>query len=175
MIKTLLFVLILITSQQTIYSQSTLKVLYDKDNIAAGKIEGLWEINNDLKGFSTSKNYSDIDMIRFICRPSIVDSLPEKYNSIFKDYIIYQAGIIVLHRQNHPFILISNSGNPVIVWFRDRDLSEKVGEIIEEKEYLGDTESFIFFIAVANQASNDLLFIGGDFNEGALKCYKRKK
>ena len=41
--------------------------------------------------------------------------------------------------------------------------------------HLGDAESFNVMFAVARQRQNDLLFIGGDFNNQPFAAYARMK
>jgi hypothetical protein len=40
---------------------------------------------------------------------------------------------------------------------------------------LGDAESFNVMLAVARDGTNDLLFIGGDFNNQPFAAYRRVK
>ena len=61
-----------------------------------------------------------------------------------------------------PFILTEFNGNPHLVWFRDRN-----------NEALEDAESFNLFIAKGETKKDDILFIGGDFNNQAFHSYKR--
>jgi hypothetical protein len=39
---------------------------------------------------------------------------------------------------------------------------------------MGDAESFNVMLAVAKESANDLLFIGGDFNNQPFSAYERQ-
>jgi len=66
--------------------------------------------------------------------------------------------------REHVFILIEHRGNPHVVWFRERG-----------GDPLRDTESFNVMLAVGRERQNDLLFIGGDFNNQPFSAYTRVK
>jgi hypothetical protein len=72
------------------------------------------------------------------------------------------AGIMKSGKNDYPFILIEHKGNPHIVIFREWD-----------GDPVGDAESFNVMLAVAENTSNDLLFIGGDFNNQPFYALER--
>jgi hypothetical protein len=74
------------------------------------------------------------------------------------------AGIMTRHNKDYPFILTQLFGSPHIVYFRERD-----------GDPMGDSESFNVMLAPAENKTNDLLFIGGDFNNQPFKAYERKQ
>ena len=59
---------------------------------------------------------------------------------------------------NSPFVLTSISGNPHLVYWDDGTT---------------DMESFNLMLAKATDPNNDLLFVGGDFNNQPFSAWKR--
>ena len=72
--------------------------------------------------------------------------------------------MMTLRDKEHVFVLIEHRGNPHLVWFREAG-----------GDPLGDAESFNVMLAPAKDTANDLLFIGGDFNNQPFSAYKRVK
>lgn len=100
--------------------------------------------------------------MEFHADDKIVAKIPDKYGKFLKRKTIYMAGIMKSGKNDYPFILTEHKGNPHIVIFRERDGYP-----------LGDAESFNVMLAVAENTSNDLLFIGGDFNNQPLYALER--
>jgi len=61
----------------------------------------------------------------------------------------------------HPFLLFENWGNPYIVYLRKRNGDPQ-----------GDGESFNVMLARGKEEQQDLLFVGGDFNNQPLAAYR---
>lgn len=72
------------------------------------------------------------------------------------------AGYMEMGGTKHPFILATFHGNPHIFYFRERG-----------GDPFGDSESFNVMLAPAKDRKNDLLFIGGDFNNQPFRAYAR--
>ena len=137
-----------------------LKVESDKDNVVSSRLEGRWQFN---KAIST--RLADHDWgktMGFHADDKVVTKIPEKYEKFLADKTIYMAGIMKSGKDEYPFILIEHKGNPHIVYFRERD-----------GDPLGDAESFNVMLAVAEKTSNDLLFVGGDFNNQPFYALER--
>ena len=64
--------------------------------------------------------------------------------------------------KNYPFILTEFFGNPYLIYFRSKG-----------NDPMGDTESFNLILAPAADPRNDLLFIGGDFNNQPFRAFMR--
>ena len=94
---------------------------------------------------------------------SIAGKIPAIYAEFFMDKTIYMAGTMNYRGKDYPFILIQHKGNPHIAWFRERDGNP-----------MGDAESFNVMLTVATDPKNDLLFIGGDFNNQPFTAYERE-
>lgn len=146
-----------------------LKVEPDKENVVASRLEGDWQLDAPLtKSLSSNAKAAETRTgFSFKSNPSVAARLPAKYERFLANKRIYLAGIMTMSIKGekpleHPFILTENRGNPYIVWFRERG-----------GDPLGDAESFNVMLAVARERQNDLLFIGGDFNNQPFSAYAR--
>jgi hypothetical protein len=139
--------------------KAELQVEPDKDNVVSSRLEGRWNVNASI---STQLGRNRGGAIEFRQDNSIVANVPQKYNQFLDAKTIYMAGILTMRETEHPFLLISHKGNPHIVYFRERN-----------GDPLGDAESFNVMLAVAKDTQNDLLFIGGDFNNQPFTAYER--
>lgn len=164
----LVFLIVLLAASLAMVAGS-FKVKANKENVVAGRLEGRWHPHIPLTkrllgeryqpGPATSSSY-----ISFSAEPSVVQKIPAKYEKFLKDKTIYMAGIMTLRGKEYPFILTELFGNPHIVYFRERD-----------GDPMGDAESFNVMLASAKDKPNDLLFIGGDFNNQPFSAYERIK
>jgi len=150
-------------------SSAELKVESDKENVVASRIEGSWCKDASLSERLTGNKLAEEQTkpaISFKSDATVLDKLPLKVEEFLKAKKIYMAGICTFHRgdknQEQPFLLIENHGNPHVVWFRERN-----GELY------GDAESFNVSLAPADKKENDLLLIGGDFNNESFKPFRR--
>lgn len=147
--------------QQVDTAQNGLEVEPDKENIVGSLLAGSWIADDELN-VRLGRNARP-DNFQFLIDHKIVDSIPAKYQSLLKNKRIYSAGTMLRGTQGHPFVLIENNGNPHLVYFRDRGT-----------ETWGDAESFNLFVVSAAERSNDILFVGGDFNNEPFFAYRRK-
>lgn len=129
----------------------------DKENVVSSVLEGKWQ--ND--GAHTLAFKKDESVLMEI-------SGKEDYYGFLKDKVIYFAGRLdwwIKDEQlgtNQPFVLIEDHGNPIVVWFRERN-----------GDPIGDAESFILFIARGNTKAEDVLHQGGDFNNQGFRAFRR--
>ena len=131
----------------------------DKDNVVSSRLEGRWDVHSTI---SSQLGRNRGEALEFRPDNSIAAKIPQKFNKFLETKTIYMAGIFTKRGQEHPFLLIEHKGNPHIVYFRERD-----------GDPLGDAESFNVMLAVAKNTENDLLFIGGDFNNQPFTAYNR--
>ena len=130
----------------------------DKENVVSSAMEGEW--------FSRQEGYTLI----FKKDSTVLEQIPTKYHDFLKGKIIYSAGYITvkseikIYTEDKPYFLTVLHGNPHIVWFRERD-----------GEPLGDSESFNVFIAIGETTADDLLYMGGDFNNQPFLRFTRVK
>ncbi|MBN1418787.1 MAG: hypothetical protein JXP34_08415 [Planctomycetes bacterium] len=152
-------------------AEGGLRVSPDKENVVASRLEGDWQLdaalNKRLTGSEGPRRGGEANpaAIAFKSDPSVTAKIPAKYEEALSQKRIYMAGILTFRRggpKEHVFILIEHRGNPHIIWFRERD-----------GDPLGDAESFNVMLAAAKERRNDLLFIGGDFNNQPFDAYAR--
>lgn len=148
-----------------------IKVEPDKENVVASKLEGDWRLEPALtKHLAKSTEGSEGgEAISFKSDSSVAAKIPPaKYEKFLANKRVYMAGIVTFKKGGKPrenvFILIEHKGNPHVVWFRERG-----------GDPLGNAESFNVMLAVAVESENDLLFIGGDFNNQPFSAYQRVK
>lgn len=146
------------------------KVAPDPENVVASKLEGDWVLEPTLtKRLAKSTDRSEGgEAISFKSDPAVAAKIPAMYQKFLGDKRIYMAGIVKFKKggafRENVFILIEHKGNPHVVYFRER-----------KGDPLGDAESFNVMLAVATENDNDLLFIGGDFNNQPFSAYQRAK
>jgi hypothetical protein len=139
------------------------KVESDKENVVSSRLEGRWQFNEAISSRLRTRLPLNRDRaMEFHADDKIVAKIPDKYGKFLKRKTIYMAGIMKSGKNDYPFILTEHKGNPHIVIFRERD-----------GDPLGDAESFNVMLAVAENTSNDLLFIGGDFNNQPFYALER--
>lgn len=164
----LMFAILLATAIPIANARAELKITPEKENVVASRLIGSWEMDAKLtirlRGELSRSGGESLRLRTFIFKSdaSIVEKIPERYEKFLSEKRIYLAGIMSGAGTEYPFILIEHNGNPHLVYFRERD-----------GDPLGDGESFNLFIARAKETKNDLLFIGGDFNNQPFDAYHR--
>jgi hypothetical protein len=138
-----------------------LTVQPDKENVVASRLEGPWEPDAEL---TKRLGGHAIGKLTFTKDAGVAARIPAKFETFLKSKQIYMAGMMAGKGKQYPFVLIEHKGNPYIVFFRERD-----------SDPLGDAESFNVMLAVAEDQQNDLLFVGGDFNNQPFSAYRRVK
>ena len=145
---------------------SAVQVQADKDNVVASRLAGRWKLDAPLTRRLTGVESPDA-WISFTGEAAVAAKIPAKYDGFLGKKQIYMAGIMAMgtrEAREYPFVLTEHKGNPHVVYFRERG-----------GEAMGDAESFNVMLAVAKDPQNDLLFIGGDFNNQPFKAYGRVK
>ena len=142
-------------------------VTVDKNNVVSSRIEGDWVINKELSAVLSGKDVMEGVRgkklkISFRKDHSIIKDLPLGYYRHLKDKKIYTCGFMNMGGKTYPFYLTHITGNPHILYFRER-----------KGVPMGDSESFNVMLAVAKEKANDMLFVGGDFNNQPFTAYKR--
>jgi len=148
---------------------AAIEVKPDKENVVASRLEGNWVMHVALTKRLLSRDISREELRRngrlaFKLDAAVAEKIPAKYDEFLAKKQIYAAGIMTRQQKEHAFLLIENSGNPHIVYFRE-----------DKDEPMGDAESFNVMLAPAKEPINDLLFVGGDFNNQPFKAYERAK
>ena len=144
----------------------------DKENVVASRLEGGWQLHKDM----TKRLTGDVERqpgelpfkgkLAFESDPSIAGKIPDKYARVFAErkMKIYLAGYIKFAGNAHPFVLMNIHGNPHVLFWLERD-----------GDPFGNGESFNVMLAVAEDKQNDLLFVGGDFNNQPFSAFERAK
>lgn len=158
---------IAVTASCAVTLHAALKVQPEKENVVASRLEGSWRLNADLtqRLEGTDKPHQSENprgLISFVADEAIATQVPAKYEHFLSDKIIYLAGTMIWRGARHPFILIEHKGNPCVVYFRERD-----------GDPMGDAESFYLMLAQAKEKKQDILFIGGDFNNQPFAAHDR--
>jgi len=141
------------------------KVAPDPENVIASRLLGAWQTDADLwERLAGGPVHIPLWSYRFEPDESLAAGLPDKYADFFKDKPIYLAGRISGGHLSAacPFVLTVFHGNPHIVYFREKD-----------GDPMGDAESFNVMLARGDKPENDILFIGGDFNNQPFTAYRR--
>jgi len=147
-----------------------LEIAKEKENVVAASLAGKWrpnvELTKRLTGRTGPENppgeYIEFETVEFASDDSVAAKVPAGYENSLKDKTVYMSGVMTLRGARFPFILIAKSGNPHVVYFRPRD-----------NEPMGDALSFNVCLAPAKDRKNDLLFIGGDFNDQPFSAFER--
>lgn len=139
--------------------------LKNPDNLVARRLEGTWTQREDLtlKLQGTDLAERDVSFTVTVDPQAVPDRILKKLGSKLK-LTVYLMGRIKLKDQEHPFILAGLHGNPHVIWFRERN-----------GDPLGDAESFNLMIAPGKTPKEDLLFVGGDFNNQPFSAFGRAK
>lgn len=139
------------------------KVTPDKENVVSSRLCGAWvpdpDLHQRLKGGAPGKNAKPIEIRS---APEIVEKIPDKYGEFLNGHTLYMAGYFKWGEAESPFVLTDLHGNPHMIWFRERD-----------GDPYGDAESCNVMLAWAKEPKNDILFMGGDFNNEPFRPYRR--
>ena len=100
--------------------------------------------------------------IAFESKPEVCAQIPERFADKLSAGRVYLAGTVRFGKRAAPFILTTLRGNPHVVYFRPRG-----------DDPLGDAESFNLSVVPGETPAQDLLFLGGDFNNQRFSAYKR--
>lgn len=148
-----------------------IKVRPDKDNVIAGKLEGAWVRDSDLskrlaKGSRGGRGGHET--ISFKSDSSAAARVPQKHHDFFADKRVYMSGTVTLTTANEPqeavFLLVALNGNLHVFWFPERDgIPSKL------------PRDFKVMLAPAVQRADDILFVGGEFNQQHFAAYQRVK
>jgi hypothetical protein len=146
-----------------------LELTKDKENVVSSRLSGSWIIDDALNLRLTGKaavkdGENPLRKVTFVGDDAVFDQLPDKYKEflIKEKTSVFMAGWMTFGKQKCPFFLAELKGNPHILFF-----------LKEGEEVFGNGESFNVMMAVAKDTTNDLLFIGGDFNNQPFSAYHR--
>jgi hypothetical protein len=156
-------------------AQSRLQVRTDPQHVVASRLVGEWEPNavlttrlggRALAGGAPGSDDRVGGRVVFKSDSSVAGRIPAAMATVMlreePALQVYLAGTVTFGGRDHPFLLITIKGNTQMLYFRPRG-----------GDPYGDGESFILSLAPAKEPMNDLLFIGGDFNNQPFSAYQR--
>lgn len=143
-------------------------------NILAERLAGTWVVDEAVDS-RLNKNRDQIaalGQVQYVEDDTAVEffdipesKIPCAFSAGFMTYKISQKGKVETFES--PYIVISHNGNPAIVYDEDgkNDGTQQVT----------DPQVGYMMMAKADEATNDILFVGGDFNNQSLMALRRKK
>jgi hypothetical protein len=134
----------------------------NQENVVASRLEGRWTVNDAISTRLGGRMIGYDEIVEFKADSTVLTQLSETYKDELADLTIYMAGKLAFNQTVYPFILIQLNGNPHVVFFQERDGNP-----------VGDAESFNVMLAVAEETANDLLLLGGDFNNQPFTAFDR--
>jgi len=141
-----------------------LRVEPTQENVVASRLAGTWVPDEALSERLGTRSKSSFT---FEADPAVAEKIPAQFAEALEGKRVYLAGIVTERRDDTvrargPFLLVELAGNMQVVSFRERD-----------GEPFGDAESGIVSLAPARAGANDLLFLGGDFNNEPFRAFRR--
>lgn len=146
------------------------KVVKDEENVVSSRLEGSWEVDEALTkrltGKKEVKGEHDVSEVTFEADDEVFAKLPEKFKGFMEKEKtpVYMCGWMSAGPIRGPFFLVELRGNPHVLFFLEAD-----------GDPFGNPESFNVMLAVGKEQSQDLLFIGGDFNNQPFAAFGRAK
>lgn len=141
-----------------------LRVRPDPNHVVASRLAGAWEPDPELGERLGTKPW--MERIEFAPDEGVLAQIPAELGEFIAKERIWQAGTVrYLERgQEHrgPYALVTHTGNTIAVLYRSRG-----------GEGLDDAESCILTLVPARETAQDLLFLGGDFNNEPFRAYRR--
>lgn len=95
-----------------------LKVQPDRGNVLANSLVGSWVIDMELN--QRLGNRGKQPSLQFAADASVLAGVPAPIAKQLRTSRIYLAGTMTMADKKHAFLVTENSGNPIIVWFRER-------------------------------------------------------
>lgn len=138
-----------------------LRVQRDPQNIVANSLVGVWVLDAELN--QRLGHRGGEERLEFRDDASVLAKVPAALAGKLSEVRIYLAGTMVRRGKEHAFLVTALSGNPTIVWFRERG-----------GDPLGDAESWFVSLVRAEARSADLLFVGGDHDNQSFAAYARE-
>jgi hypothetical protein len=137
-----------------------LQVKADPNCVVANGLPGVWLPDAALAQRLGGK--AAADRLEFRTDATVLAKIPAAIAGKLKDQTILLAGMMKKGESEHVFLLTVLSGNPTVVWFRER-----------AGDPCGDAESWNVMFVRAGAKPADLLFVGGDHDNQAFAGYAR--
>ena len=138
-----------------------LQVKPDPNCVVANGLPGVWLPDAALAERLGSK--AAAARLEFRTDATVLAKIPAAIAGKLKDQPILLAGMLKKGDSEHVCLLTVRSGNPTVVWFRERG-----------GDPCGDAESWNVMVVRAGAKPADLLFVGGDHDNQAFAGYARE-
>jgi hypothetical protein len=152
-------------------AEAQVRVAANKENVVASRLEGRWEPDSALTlrlggrgGLGDGPAVPGSRVVAFQADSTVAARITGEMQKALQEKPIYQSGTLEMGGRRYPYILTELHGNPHVVFFRAR---REGGDPFE------DAESFNVMLAPSREPANDLLLIGGDFNNQPFTAYRR--
>lgn len=153
--------LVIVVGACSLVALAGVEVKSEKGNVVASRLIGKWKTHTSLSERLRGNPVRE-EIIVFSQDMSVAAKVPKTYSEFLKTKQVYLAGVMTRNQKTYPFILTEYNGNPYLFYFREKDGNP-----------MGDGESFNLVIAPAKDKGNDLLFVGGDFNNQPFSAFER--
>jgi hypothetical protein len=166
-VPTIVVVWCLLAAVPALGAQEKLSVRPDPANVVASRLMGNWQADTSLlRRFRSSPARMLNFRVSFRSDTSVASRVPSNMVAVILRALpnvrVYAAGIMTMENGDFPFILIDGNGNMNVVMFQPRG-----------GDPMGDTESAIVQLGIADEPGNDLLLFGGDFNNSPFTPMRR--
>lgn len=143
-----------------------IKIKPNKENVVASRLLGEWQLDPQLTERLTGRRTSFRMSIAVREDAAVALKVPQKFVEFLENEhsVVSMTGYLKFTGVEYPFLLTYLNGNPYVFYFREKN-----------GDPYGDSESFNLIVAPAKDLKNDLLFIGGDFNNQPFTAYTRAK
>lgn len=138
-----------------------LQVKPEPQCVVANGLLGSWQADPEL-GKRLGKK-APVERLEFRDDAAVLAKIPTAIAGKLKSLPILLAGTMRKGDSEHVFLLTVLSGNPTVVWFRERG-----------GDPCGDAESWNVMFVRAEAKPADLLFVGGDSDNQAFVAFVRE-
>jgi len=139
-----------------------LAVKADNDSHVPTRIQGTWKLEAALSGrLDSSRTAATPKDLTFTDNPGVLAGL-QAYSERFKNNLIIGSGIVNVDGTTHTYILIAEHGGTTLEWFTGNAAgTDPLAQVTIQR----------VTIAIAKEAANDVLFLGGDLKGSAALAY----
>ncbi len=156
---------IAVLTASTLAPRQDLTIRTDEQNVVAARLAGEWVPDEEIGARLGTKPRTNIT---FEVDAGALDRVPARLTKGLSDRQLFLAGTVRTTSSEKPpkesvFVLVTSGGNPHLIYYRSRHGGE-----------IDDAESSIVNLVPASDSKNDMLFMGGDFNNEPFRAWKRK-
>jgi len=139
-----------------------LAVKPDAESHVPVRILGAWKLEAAISGrLDSTRTAPTPKDLTFTDNPGVLAGL-QAYSDRFKNNLIIGSGIVNVDGTTHTYILIAEHGGTTLEWFTGNAAGT---------DPLAQVTIHRVSIAIAREAANDVLFLGGDLKGSAALAY----